>query len=56
MLREEELVAQLNELLGMEHKLSHWQFGQVHRYELKAMVDRIYISGEQLGEYRGQLH
>jgi hypothetical protein len=47
-LKEEELVAQLNELLGMEHKLPH--------DEHKETVDRIYILGEQSGEYRGQLH
>jgi len=52
MLRKQELVGQLNELLGMENKLTHWQFTQIRSYELREMVGRIYSLRQQLDEYK----
>ena len=40
-MKKEYLVNRINELLEMEHRLSHWQFLQVRKYELQEMVSKI---------------
>ena len=55
MLRKQELVAELNDLLGMENKLTHWQFTQIRKYELKELVGRIYSLRRELDDYKDRL-
>ena len=55
MLKKEQLVAELNDLLGMEHRLTHWQFMQVRRYELAELVSRVYNLKSERNEYRDRI-
>ncbi len=40
-MRKDEMVARINDLLEMNHRLSVWQFLQIRRYELREMVSKI---------------
>ena len=51
MLKKERLVAELNDLPAMEHRLTHWQFMQVRRYELAELISRVYNLKSKRDEY-----
>lgn len=50
-MKKEELVRDLNAALGMSPPLSHWQFGQIRRWELEEMVRIISTLREQAERY-----
>jgi hypothetical protein len=55
--RKQELVEQLNTLLGMENPISVWQCLQIRKYELQEMVDKVhdlYRGDRQCSEIREQ--